>query len=77
MSRTKSGLRRKSPLQVHFDDDEKEWVAREAFEGGISRAAFIRNLTFTKNWRKRLQELRHKQKSFPQKHIFGSGESHE
>jgi hypothetical protein len=71
MSRTKTGLRRKKPLQVHFNDDESEWLARESFRHGISRAALIRKMVIVENYFQGLVYLRKKQKLVPRKNIFG------
>ena len=72
MSRTKTGLRRKKPLQVHFNDDESEWLARESFQQGISRAALIRKLAISENYGEGLVYLRKQQKLVPRKNIFGN-----
>lgn len=72
MSRTKTGLRRKFPLQIHFNDEEKEFVARESYASKISRAEFVRTLVFFDGWKNRLFKLRVSQKSINKKDIFGA-----
>lgn len=56
------GLKRPYVVQVFFNEDEKEFIARQSFEAGLSDSTFIRQLAIKGKWKNSLDSLRSAQR---------------
>lgn len=63
--RRATGLRRPNIVQVTFNDQEAEFIARKSIESGISSATYGRMLMLTRDWKETLIQLREDQHNAP------------
>lgn len=55
------GLKRPHIVQVFFNENEKEFIARRAFEAGVSDSTYIRQRMIKGHWKADLDALRESQ----------------
>lgn len=52
------GLKRPNPVQVNFNDEELEFIARHVYDIGSTSSTYGRERMLPRHWKKRLEQLR-------------------